>query len=296
MGMYDTLICSGGNGNQIKIFPLAIFYPNDMGDSFHIGFMGGNLRYFSQGDDVPYKTLSYKYPKNFIAVDACEFDEPKDFIVHFFKDGKFEQTIESMYVSDPHKALSDINFSDYLCGEEVFAVDYHGNRIHNIHCAKDIEDYSSSITLYRKAMSNVYKSDSMKRYMNSIKNVSLNEAMELKREWDAEERQMRSKVKADFSNFLDTYCQETEEDRNENIFHIYGGYFDILLSKYQRYVDSSDSLDRKARRDELELIISESEKFAEEYNVSKEEYISKFEIDSDLMEKIENIIATLKSA
>ena len=89
MGMYDNL-----GDDQVKVFgvscsPLSI-KSKDMNDvAFEPYVMGGNLRYYKRGQEVPYKTPFYNYGKDFIIFDYRCFMADYGFIVHSIKDGKY---------------------------------------------------------------------------------------------------------------------------------------------------------------------------------------------------------------
>lgn len=104
MGMYDTL----GSGDQVKLFSRPFF-------SKVLFFSGGDLRYFNEGDPVPYKTWWYNYSENFIAVDALmpEFlNDTSEYYVHVFRNG--------CYIKTYNKGLK--GFSSQI-GSRVFTKD-----------------------------------------------------------------------------------------------------------------------------------------------------------------------------
>ena len=89
MGMYDNL-----GEDQVKVFgvscsPLSI-KSKDMNDvAFEPYVMGGNLRYYKRGDEVPYKTPFYNFGKDFIIFDYRSFMADYGLVVHVIKDGKY---------------------------------------------------------------------------------------------------------------------------------------------------------------------------------------------------------------
>lgn len=82
MGMYDTL-----NGEQIKFFIKPYIMLPDSFSNSSLGFSGGSLNSYDEGDDVPYKTFWYNYSKDFNIIDFFPYDHD-ELIVHMIRDGK----------------------------------------------------------------------------------------------------------------------------------------------------------------------------------------------------------------
>ena len=120
MGMYDTI-----NGEQVKCFPWVSLYQGEI--SYH----GGDLKYYDNGDEVPYKQPHYNYGKNFVILDLNRYPEsdycPYDYILHVIEDGKVKET----YTDE----IGDINWSN-----NKSVVDYYGELL-NIHSSEDILNY-----------------------------------------------------------------------------------------------------------------------------------------------------------
>ena len=55
MGMYDTL-----NGEQVKCFPWFSFYVSAMDTKGVVTSHGGDLKYYGNGSEIPYRSLAYK--------------------------------------------------------------------------------------------------------------------------------------------------------------------------------------------------------------------------------------------
>ena len=94
MGMFDEI-----NGEQIKTFytafcTLAIDDPifEKSNSELSPWFSGGSLKYFKNGDTVPYQTFWYNMGKDFNILDFNDWqgDEP---IAHIIRDGKVVKTI-----------------------------------------------------------------------------------------------------------------------------------------------------------------------------------------------------------
>ena len=56
MGMYDTL-----NGEQVKCFPWFSFYVSAMDTKGVVTSHGGDLKYYGNGSEIPYRSLAYNY-------------------------------------------------------------------------------------------------------------------------------------------------------------------------------------------------------------------------------------------
>jgi hypothetical protein len=89
MGMYDYL-----GGYQVKLFDIPVYYGKEYGG---IGYMGGSLFSYDQGEELSLQTLWYKYPMNFTILDedAIEgYSEESKQVVHIIKDGKYFNTVD----------------------------------------------------------------------------------------------------------------------------------------------------------------------------------------------------------
>ena len=54
MGMYDTL-----NGEQVKCFPWFSFYVSAIDTKGVVTSHGGDLKYYGNGSEIPYRSLAY---------------------------------------------------------------------------------------------------------------------------------------------------------------------------------------------------------------------------------------------
>ena len=119
--MYDTMgDCSD---YQVKCFPVPCFYysKNSL-NSIMLGYMGGKLRYFGFGCEVPVHTLWYKYPDDFIIIDTSDNDFGNPYIdpyMHIIKDKKYVTTTENC---DDIKKYYDKKFTviDRFYGKKIF--------------------------------------------------------------------------------------------------------------------------------------------------------------------------------
>lgn len=120
MGMYDTL-----NDWQVKCFHWVSFYKG--GISYH----GGDLKYYCNGSEIPYKKPHYNYGKNFVILDLNRCPDSEywdyDYILHVIIDGKLKDTFENK--------IGEIDW-----GIIQNVVDYYGTFL-NIHNSNDLLNY-----------------------------------------------------------------------------------------------------------------------------------------------------------
>jgi len=85
MGMYDTI-----NGEQVKCFSWVSLYKEA------ITYHGGDLEYYGDGDDVPYRRPHYNYGKNFVIYDLNIWSGNEvHFTIHVIEEGKVKATYEN---------------------------------------------------------------------------------------------------------------------------------------------------------------------------------------------------------
>ena len=127
MAMYDIL----GDDYQVKCFTMPCFYysteAKKAGERM-MGFMSGSVRFIQKDEEVPYKTLWYKYPKDFMIVDVAPFVPPSkeeaDSAIHIIRGGKYKAT---------YKLAWDIPDDEFV--PEAF--DYMGNHLRRMD-SKDV--------------------------------------------------------------------------------------------------------------------------------------------------------------
>lgn len=129
MGMYDTI-----NGEQVKCFPWAHYYEHE------IVYSGGDLQYYENGTDVPYKKPYYNYSKNFLILDINEFPDSDytdyNFVIHLILDGKVFDTYKDSVPKDiPFDKIANV-------------ISYRGTLL-NLHSAEDILNYIEALRKYR---------------------------------------------------------------------------------------------------------------------------------------------------
>lgn len=135
MGMYDII-----NGEQVKCFSWTSLYNNE------ITYHGGDLKYYSTSDKVPYKKPHYNYGKNFIILDVNMYPEfsycEYDYIIHVIVDGKVKDTFKNK--------VGDI---DWTINKTV--VSYTGELL-NIHSNEDIANYIIAQRQYWKDKESIH--------------------------------------------------------------------------------------------------------------------------------------------
>lgn len=129
MGMYDTI-----NGEQVKCFPWVSLYNDE------ITYHGGDLKYYGNRDEVPYRKPHYNYGKNFIILDFNRFPESEydnyDYVLHIIVDGKVKKTFKDK-----------IGRIDWANNEMV--VGYYGELL-NINSNQEVLDFIEDQREYRK--------------------------------------------------------------------------------------------------------------------------------------------------
>jgi hypothetical protein len=127
MGMFDTL-----NGEQVKCFSWVTYGHGDpCGEIFSAH--GGSCDYFNTGDEVPWKSLTYNYTRNFLIVDldnSSSMDVSCPVIVHRIVDGKLEGT----YYPKEDDISEDLFWPDFR------TIGYMGEEL-NIHSIPDLYEY-----------------------------------------------------------------------------------------------------------------------------------------------------------
>ena len=103
MGMYDTL-----NGEQVKCFPWYSFDVMSLSTEGSIVGHGGNLKYYSNGSKIPYRSLAYNYGKNFIIFDfnpELTNNDDNNWVAHVIEDGLLKA---SVYKENAGKEFEEI--------------------------------------------------------------------------------------------------------------------------------------------------------------------------------------------
>lgn len=117
MGLYDYI-----NGEQVKCFYRPIFSVDE-----GIWHSGGHMTDYLDGDEVPTKTMHYKYPDNFMILDYKKYEN--SCYIHIIKDKKIFKTCN----------LNNISNNDFK--DNNLVVDYYGTSILKINSTEDINCY-----------------------------------------------------------------------------------------------------------------------------------------------------------
>lgn len=124
MGLYNYL-----GAYQVKCFYLANVIVDSL-DNLSLYTIGGTLRQFEVGDEVPYKTLYYNYGKDFLIFDTRGISLDDPVVIHIIKDGKFFDTVEYSRLSE-----------DYFVPN---VIDVYGEKL-NIQKYEEILDYYNAV-------------------------------------------------------------------------------------------------------------------------------------------------------
>lgn len=152
--MYDTL-----NGNQVKLFKVPFLIETD--GSYEIQEGLGSFYFFSNGDEVPFRTPYYDYTENFVIFDYMSKNNP----IHIIKNGKLFKSLSL-------KEMASFQFDDCF---KVFG--NYGERV--------------SISCYEDMLSVI---DDFKKYDNiasAIRRKNLEELREIAAIEDVEEKRKR---------------------------------------------------------------------------------------------------------
>ncbi len=141
MGMYDTI----GDGYQIKCFEVPVWYGRE-----GLGYMGGLLRYFSEGDPVPWRGWSYRFAKNMLIVDENPYEAScgGSSVVHVIRNGRYVKTYE------PWEDIPAEEISHAEC-----FVNYNGEILSGIQTKEDLSEYLARYReWFRRQMEGVERS------------------------------------------------------------------------------------------------------------------------------------------
>lgn len=172
MGMYDYL-----GGEQVKIFYRPIFQLNkEDPKNSSFWYSGGTLASYDRDDELPLKTLYYKYPPNFLVYDY-RFDYTDVWVI---RNEKFDRIV-------PYTELTDKD----LIGP-VF--DYYGNPI-NI---QKVDDFAQIKEDFHKRLEEIEKVEK-ELFPKGVAHAFCNNATEYERkkeEWhkrlqDVDEKYIR---------------------------------------------------------------------------------------------------------
>lgn len=146
MGMYDTL-----NGEQVKCFPWFSFYVSAMDTKGVVTSHGGDLKYYGNGSEIPYRSLAYNYGKNFIIFDFTPelgTDEIGEWVAHVIEDGHLKV---SLYRKD-----ADDEFEKML-KKSTKNIGYYGDGNFKFKTLEDVNQYAKEANALRCQITDMYK-------------------------------------------------------------------------------------------------------------------------------------------
>lgn len=131
MGMYDTL-----NGEQVKCFPWFSFYVSAMDTKGVVTSHGGDLKYYGNGSEIPYRSLAYNYGKNFIIFDfmpeLCS-DEIGEWAAHVIENGRLKA---SFYRKDANDEF------EKMLKKSTKNIGYYGDGSFKFKTLEDVNQYA----------------------------------------------------------------------------------------------------------------------------------------------------------
>lgn len=270
MGMFDEI-----NGEQIKTFytafcTLAIDDPifGKSNSELSPWFSGGSLKYFKNGDTVPYQTFWYNMGKDFNILDFNDWqgDEP---IAHIIRDGKVVKTINISDITE-----EELQFDNY---------DYNDSKL-NIHTKEDLIAFNDA----RKAV--IDKIDNEKndahRALSEFVFSGKEDEEEFKKLMDAADKEQEENDK-----MLEPYIAKRNsfliDDTNDEYIRI-GAIINTLLN-------SIEHLDYKFNAHVFLKFIVTYNHFLEILNGSKlDDYMNGMNFDEDFKKEILKNIDVIK--
>ena len=213
MGMYDTI-----NGYQVKAFYIeystlrsefddAIFGKTE--SDLTIWCMGGNLRNFSNGDEVPFQTYYYNFGKDFNIIDFDDFMLSEQ-IIHVIRDGKVVKTI---------------SFDD--TDDEILKVpnyDYNGNKL-KITSVNDLIKYTENQRkiIYAREHEKV---EATRNYFDMARTIDIEseEYKKLEEEYKKENEENEKVIKPFIEKRMEFFIFDEEQK-----YHEFGGILNELF-------------------------------------------------------------------
>lgn len=141
--MYDLL-----NDSTIKCFYSPVCYRFKEDDNYSIYKIDGNLKSYKDGDELPLKTLYYKYPSNFVIYDD------DNLCLNIIKDSKLFKSVNVKNLNS--NDISNIKFTFNTNGERLSFIN------------DNFETYKNKLLMYSKAV--IYRKRKIKEiYRNCNK-------------------------------------------------------------------------------------------------------------------------------
>ena len=160
MGMYDTL-----NGEQVKCFPWYSFDVMSLSPEGSIGGHGGNLKYYGNGSEIPYRSLAYNYGKNFIIFDfnpALDPNDGSDWVAHVIKDGLLKASVYKENAGDEFEEILKKNRKN---------ISYYGGGNFKFKSIADVNQYAVESDELMKKIKELHKpvDKIMREWMDALK-------------------------------------------------------------------------------------------------------------------------------
>ena len=160
MGMYDTL-----NGEQVKCFPWYSFDVSPIDTEGVVSGHGGGLKYYGNGDKIPYRSLAYNYGKNFIIFDFNPDFDPNNatsWIAHVIEGGCLKASI--------YKENAGEEFEEMLKRSRK-NISYYGSGNFKFKSISDINQYAIESDGLMKMTRKLYNTvhEIMREWMDALK-------------------------------------------------------------------------------------------------------------------------------
>lgn len=160
MGMYDTL-----NGEQVKCFPWYSFDVMSLSPEGSIGGHGGNLKYYGNGSEIPYRSLAYNYGKNFIIFDfnpALDPNDGSDWVAHVIEDGLLKASVYKENAGDEFEEILKKNRKN---------ISYYGGGNFKFKSIADVNQYAVESDELMKKIKELHKpvDKIMREWMDVLK-------------------------------------------------------------------------------------------------------------------------------
>lgn len=153
MSLYDHM----HDHEQTKCFYHPVFYNDGLDPEGATTHVGGEMRYFKRGSNLPIKTRYYNYPENFCIFDYRKYGNEPSNAIHVVQQGVYINCLHANSLRPKHIM--------------PYWVDYYGHPI-NITCVKDVLAIIADFEEFMRECKEIYQ-----KYGS---NVLLNEAIALK--------------------------------------------------------------------------------------------------------------------
>lgn len=293
MGMYDNI-----DEYQVKCFDIPLYHKDDHFTDINFSnsglyFSGGQLRYFSKGSIVPYKTLWYNYTPNFAIYNYDFMFEEESFII--IKKGKVSKIIRNIDKVDI-KDFKNINY----------VINYFGSFL-RVNKPEDLKSLKKDMLTYRELYDSItkenkeYFSKSLHYHHISIgvkkseENISIEEAKKLSKEYLEKAEKARKEEENKINDIKEVYLTPWFEEESESDMKFYT--FGALISCYKfckdRIGSGSSNKDNNRYEDDYNYLVIEIKEFLKEDNFI-ENFFSFQNLDESEEIKIKEYIEEIK--